>query len=268
VAVPVAYPAATHVARPPVAAEYGHRVWLPVVAAPVQKRGVAVTYPGEWWAGDRELFPPGVWYYKWHHALDLGANQVPMLSARYPDGAAHLERVGYCGPVLFLNEPERGGQDDISVKAAVEWYADVVQRDCLRVIAGGVLWVWNTTGVDHSSGEWWMTAFHAELVRLGLPMPHGWHVHHYAFNRSPVTTVDAVAAWMDARGLTGELWLTEWPVCSGDAAVLREWLEELDAHPRLSRYSYFATRQYGFGFCGAFGLVDGGLTAVGREYVR
>jgi hypothetical protein len=260
-----------------------YQVFLPLYmeAPPRPWRGVAVTTPGgqanNWWSNDHALFTDRMWYYRWWHTMNMGANQVPMIGQQprwgstFPEAMRHLEDRDYCGPVLFMNEPERKSQDDYTPENAATLYEWIItERPCLQIIAGGVMWVWNTEGTDHNRGAWWMTEFYDELVQRGLPMPHGWHIHHYAFWRSPASSIDEAAAWMDERGLTGDLWLTEWSVCSGDAAVLREWLDELDAHPRLDRYAYYATRRHDFNWCGPFELVNaaGELTSVGREYVR
>lgn len=216
------------------------QIFLPVfIDTRGPQRGVAVVDYRGTWRYDAPLLNTD-WGYSYTPAVAPGI--VPMLrSHTFSSGLEYLIDTGYTGYIMFLNEPEIDGQDNIAPDQAADLYALLVGQSDAEVIGPGV-W-WNGPG----NGRQWLIDWHSEIGERGLEPPAGYAIHHYEFvaPNNPWDSVNALRDQLAAWGENGaEIWLTEFTICGGPDE-LHQAIVHLDSMQSLARYAYFATRHYG-----------------------
>jgi len=200
------------------------------------------------------------WAYSWACCdWHTGVEYVPMVRSIHGYSADDLIRMvlrhGSGSYWLIGNEPDNGGQDDLTPSQAAEAYGEIAQNILLvdpnaRLIMLGL-----------QSGSWdgreYLRNFRAEwMERWGFGVDDvvaGWHVHAYAHPWGGQTQDEAIARVktyvqafrieIDRESSGAELWVTEYGTLYGPYAntlhvmeVMTEWLE---GYPGVQRYAWF-----------------------------
>lgn len=196
------------------------------------------------------------WFYNWSTDFMGVEGFVPM--SFYGDDP-HLP-ASYDGYLLVFNEPENGGQTNLTPgAAAARTLALAATYPQARLIVGG-------TGY---SGRAWLSEY---VKLLGDYRPAGLHVHGYV--EGDISAGAIIEYWTWARSLgIGEFWVTEFAETNGDMAAARRLIDW--CRQNSTRYAWFTNRLSGrewyypqhWRYNPAL-LDEDGLTDYGRIYLH
>lgn len=229
------------------------KTFFPMVQMSTRYRGIAwCAGCGGQHAGDLQTYQANAWYAGWYENTEaqFAGSRIPIVRARQVDKAAALGALGYAGPTLWLNEPDRADQDDMTPgEAAAEW--PYVQAACPTC-------KWVMPNVSQLGMDWL-----AEFVALSEGEPWRWSFHLYL--SPPYSLDDSIQGMCTITGTCVALWLTEYGTCIPDLA--ESFFEQVDADRRLEANLYFTNRNsIAEGSCSA--LIDeaGNETFYGETY--
>src|SRR5262249_15376056 len=185
-------------------------------------------------------------WYKYDNHSGPSGNQLALLRATEPYDPAEFTRRAQAAPGgvwLFGNEPNIGGQDDITPAAFaqfVSWAVGYIRAaDPTAFLVGpGVLnWDATCTGCGNPrSGRSWSDEFVTVYQQRYGSLPfNAWSLHVYTLDwtRLPMLNVEqdkaqiaATRAWLDSRGLNLPIWVAELGVIYGYDGV--QWVRQPD----------------------------------------
>jgi len=183
-----------------------------------------------------------IWYAYDNYEGPQGS-QAALIRSDVPYDLTELARRARSAPGgvwLIGNEPNTGGQDDISPDAYADFVAHITTAiraaDPTAVLVGPNILNWDQTCVGCPGfipGRTWSEAFVASYYARYGPLPfNAWGVHAYVLDWSRLPMVDApfaqteviaTRAWLDRWGLNLPIWLTEFGVIYGWEGL--EWVE-------------------------------------------
>ncbi len=186
-----------------------------------------------------------LWYMYDNHVGPSG-NQVALLRATEPYDPAEFTRRARAAPGgvwMFGNEPNTGGQDDITPDAFaqfVSWAVGFIRAaDPTAILVGpGVLnWDATCTGCAGTrSGHSWSDDFITVYQQRYGPLPfNAWSLHAYTIDWGHLPMLDAeqdkaqltaTRTWLDAKGLNLPIWITEMGVIYGYDGL--QWVRQND----------------------------------------
>jgi len=173
-----------------------------------------------------------------------------------PDEFTRRARAAPGGIWLIGNEPNTGGQDDISPEGYAQflvWVAGLIRAaDPTAILVGpGVLnWDATCTGCGSmTTGRAWSAAFVTIYQQRYGPLPlNAWAMHTYTIDWTRLPMLDsaqdqaqllAARAWLDSRGLNLPIWLTEFGVVYGWDGL--QWVQQADGYTRAVPQGRFRT---------------------------
>jgi hypothetical protein len=219
------------------------RAERPPAQAPADPRfGVAVGTPPSDMPTALQAVGASIWY-AYDNFLGPQGTQAALIRSDIPydlDELARRARAAPGGVWLIGNEPNTGGQDDISPDAYADFVAHVATAiraaDPTAVLVGPNILNWDQTCVGcpgFMAGRLWSESFVASYYTRYGPLPFdAWGVHAYVLDWSRLPMVDApfaqtelaaTRAWLDRWGLDLPIWLTEFGVIYGWEGL--EWVE-------------------------------------------
>src|SRR5712692_5880350 len=198
------------------------------------------------------------WYTYGNHSGPAG-NQIALVrptEAYDPDEFTRRARAAPGGIWLIGNEPNTGGQDDISPEGYAQflvWVAGLIRAaDPTAILVGpGVLnWDATCTGCGSmTTGRAWSAAFVTIYQQRYGPLPlNAWAMHTYTIDWTRLPMLDsaqdqaqllAARAWLDSRGLNLPIWLTEFGVVYGWDGL--QWVQQADGYTRAVPQGRFRT---------------------------
>ena len=198
------------------------------------------------------------WYTYGNHTGPAG-NQIALVRPTEPydpNEFTQRARAAPGGIWLIGNEPNTGGQDDISPEGYAQflvWVAGLIRAaDPTAILVGpGVLnWDATCTGcAGMTSGRAWSEAFVTIYQqRYGALPLNAWAMHTYTIDwtRLPMLNSSqdqaqllAARAWLDGRGLNLPIWLTEFGVVYGWDGL--QWVQGADGNTRAVPLGRFRT---------------------------
>lgn len=173
------------------------------------------------WYQTQSVYPPDD-HPTYHWPATVGGEFIPfdpciVNPTSYPP---HLSK-DYTGYMLFLNEPDNdqdpiqcGYQIDANPITAAEIYSDLVTKYPNAKLIGPNL----TYARYNESITGFLEAWRAEVISMGLPLPHGYGIHLY-----PKPLQETASEWTQAYcdklyewgELDKELWVTEFGWSNG-----------------------------------------------------
>jgi hypothetical protein len=185
-------------------------------------------------------------WYEYDNHTGPSSNQVALIRPTEPYDPNEFVRRARAAPGgvwMIGNEPNTGGQDDISPAAFADfvvWAVGYIRgADPTAIIIGPNVLNWDKTCVGcvgFTSGHTWSDQFVTSYqTRYGSLPFNAWGMHAYLIDWTRLPMVDvaqdqaeitAARAWLDSKGLTLPLWITEFGVIYGWDGI--QWVPQPD----------------------------------------
>jgi hypothetical protein len=198
------------------------------------------------------------WYTYGNHT-GPGGKQIALVRPTEPYDPNEFTRRARDAPGgiwLIGNEPNMGGQDDISPEGYAQflvWVAGLIRAaDPTAILVGpGVLnWDATCTGCGGMTpGRAWSEAFVTIYQQRYGPLPlNAWAMHAYTIDWTRLPMLDSgqdqaqlvgARAWLDSKGLNLPIWLTEFGVVYGWDGL--QWVQQADGYTRAVPQGRFRT---------------------------
>lgn len=185
------------------------------------------------------IYEQGGWYHRWSSRPN-GCKPEPKFIPLWRPSNAHEWDLplNYQGYVLFLNEPDRPDQDNLTVEEAIVAYSQF-----RAICPQGQALVLGLARGDNTTfaAAWWQVVSHDNIA--------GFQIHAYGNRAEIESQVIAFRAWMEAAGLGGlELWLSEFGGAFASQRPqlspvdLQLLLDKFESWEFLNRYAFFPVR--------------------------
>lgn len=239
-----------------------YTMYLPYFTKPYSRSGIAwCSGCGGKHSSDLQLYQAPLWYANNSNpSVVVGDDtRLPIIRSSHTiTDVVNLQENGYHGPVLWLNEPDLAGQDDLAaVDGAVIWHQ--IQSACPDCL-------WVVGNVSQINGLQWLQDFTtAYRLLYGQDVePWAWGFHLYLWPGGD-SLDDMIYGICQIVANCNRLWLTEWGTCYQDIAL--DFFRKVRDNHKISTHFYFTNRNsVPWGSCSELIDENGNETYYGQLY--